>query len=155
MAVVAVVAGILAALAMPSMMGMQERNKINSTANRVKGVLREAQQSAVRKGQSCTVAITSTTITGSPTGCVSDPITTNDTTAQGVILKTVSSSAITDITSSYSITFSYKGNPTGDMRTYIITANSNDNNARCLAISLGVGIMRTGLWSGGSCVSTF
>lgn len=155
MAAVAMIAGILAALAMPSMMGMQERNRINSTANRVKGVLQEAQRSAIRKGQSCIVTITPTAITGSPTGCVSDPITTKDTSDQGVILKTVSSSSITSIASSYAITFSYKGNPTGDMRTYIITANNNDNNARCLAISLGVGIMRTGLWNGSSCVSTF
>ena len=149
-AVVAVIAGVLSSLAIPSMMGMMERNKLQATASRFKAVFQEAQRSAIRNGSTCTITITPTTVTGSPVGCITEPITSRDTTDKKIAIKTISGSAIADITSSYTVNFSYKGNTTSS-RTFIITPNdiANDStakNRKCLVISLGIGIMRSGDW---------
>ena len=71
----AVVAGILATLVMPSMMGMMGRSFLQSTASQVKGAFQEAQRAAIRNGSTCTVNVASTGITGSPAGCITSPVT--------------------------------------------------------------------------------
>mgnify|MGYP006293143059 CR=1 FL=1 len=160
LAVVAVIAGILASLAVPSMMGMMRNNQVSGAISQVKGTLQEAQQNAVRKGTSCSITVIESTgptagqnrvttvgtirNTVSGSGCLSSTLSLPDT----VIMRRSSTLA--------TIVFSYKGNTT-DSGT--ITLESTDGTADtastigsrqkwCLSVSNGLGIMRTGNYTG-------
>lgn len=139
MAAVAIVTGILAALAMPSMMGMKARQDLTANLGRVKGNIQEAQRAAMRKGQSCTVNLTSSGISGSPSGCISDPYTATN----GV--------SLTNSASSFN--FSYKGTTPNEIT--IILASTNTSDQKCVIISAGLGILRSGNYNGTNCVSSF
>jgi hypothetical protein len=143
MAVVSVIVGILASLAIPSMMSGIGKNQLQSTIGQVKGAIQEAQRAAIKNGQSCTVTIDTTakTITGSPAGCISSPVTlTSDITLSIPI-------------GSSPFSFSYKGNTTSDLT--IVLASTKTTFQNCLVVSSGIGIMRSGTYSGGSCNSSF
>ena len=97
MAIVSVIVGILSSLAIPSMMSAKGKNDLRSAMGQVKGAIQEAQRSAIKNGQSCTVIINPTTssasvtvsgtsvsvnaktIAGSPAGCISSTVSITDT----------------------------------------------------------------------------
>lgn len=161
----AVVAGILAALAMPSMMGMQGRNNVQAVANQVKGALQEAQRAAIRNGRSCTVSISATGVSSDNTGtnptCITSPVTASDTSSKQVRIQVPSGSDLADPATS--LTFSYKGNTTTNLTLVMASARNGGsgsrqyqtNEERCIVISSGIGIMRSGIYSGGNCTASF
>jgi prepilin-type N-terminal cleavage/methylation domain-containing protein len=145
MAIVSVVVGILASLAIPSMMSGMGKNDLKSAMGQVKGAIQEAQRSAIKNGVSCTVNInpTAKTVTGSPAGCISSPVSIPNNTEI----------TFTTPTAATSLIFSYKGNTTTDL---IVALQSAKTSQRyCLAVSSGIGIMRTGTYSGTTCTSAF
>lgn len=132
--------GILSAIAAPSLLGMLNRNKVTSALDEVQGALREAQREAMRKGQQCTVTLNSTT--GKVTGpCL---VTGDRTLPSGVILATNLTSATV---LSSTVTFSFRGN-TNDSIKIVLYSNDSNQQKNCLLISDGLGIMRTGKYSG-------
>jgi prepilin-type N-terminal cleavage/methylation domain-containing protein len=153
MAVVSVIVGILASMAIPSMMSGMGKNQLQSSMGQVKGAIQEAQRAAIKNGQSCTVTITGTTVSGSPAGCISSPITSNDTSGKEISLKILSSGSLVTPPSGTEIVFSYKGNTTNTIT--IVLASTKTTTQTCLAISSGIGIMRSGTYSGGNCNSSF
>ncbi|MFM7577372.1 MAG: Tfp pilus assembly protein FimT/FimU [Microcystaceae cyanobacterium] len=100
MAAVAIITGVLAALTVPSMIGMQARTDLQGTASQIKGAFQEAQRSAIRRGATCTVNVVATGITGDPPGCISSPVTLN----------TSKTTLTTDPTATSSFQFDFKGN---------------------------------------------
>lgn len=159
MAVVAMIAGILAALSMPSMVGMQARTDLQGTSSQIKGSFQEAQRSAIRRGAACTVNVTTTGITGSPAGCISSPVTLDTT-------KTTLTSNVTNPASlPWTFQFDFKGNPSFTGLTLpstsdgqglmIILSRTNTSDQRCIVVASGIGIMRSGLYSGGNCIASF
>lgn len=132
MAVVAVIAGILSALAIPSMVGMQGRSELRDATNRVKAALQEAQRNAIKRGGSCTVTMTSTTVTASPAGCLSSPV-----------------NFPSSITQSFNnvglnLVFTYKGNTTLGRTTVIESSKTAER--RCIVTSNGIGLFRSGTY---------
>ena len=148
MAIVSVIVGILASMAIPSMMSGMGKNQLQSSMGQVKGALQEAQRSAIKNGQSCTVNInpTARTVTGSPAGCISSPVSIPD---KDEI------TFITPTTTSTPLIFSYKGNPDNASELIIALQSAKTSQKYCLAVSSGIGIMRSGTYSGGSCNSSF
>jgi prepilin-type N-terminal cleavage/methylation domain-containing protein len=134
MAIVSVIVGILASMAIPSMMSGMGKNQLQSSMGQVKGAIQEAQRAAIKNGQSCTVTLTtgtSATVTGS-TGCVSSPVTL------------ASDITLSIPTGSSPFSFSYKGNTTSDLN--IVLASTKTTQQYCLVVSSGIGIMRSGVY---------
>jgi len=147
MAIVSVIVGILASLAIPSMMSGMGKNQLQSSMGQVKGALQEAQRSAIKNGISCTVNInpTTRTVTGSPAGCISSPVNIPNNTEI----------TFTTPTAATSLIFSYKGNPNNTSELIIALQSAKTSQRYCLAVSSGIGIMRTGTYSGTTCTSSF
>ena len=169
MAIVSVIVGILASLAIPSMMSGMGKNQLQSSMGQVKGAFQEAQRSAIKNGQSCAVIINPTTattsvtvtisgtstsvsagaksITGTPAGCISSPVSIPDKDEITFITPTTSTPLI----------FSYKGNPHNANELIIALQSAKTSQKYCLAVSSGIGIMRTGTYnsSTSNCTSSF
>ena len=161
MAIVSVIVGILSSLAIPSMMSAKGKNDLRSAIGQVKGAIQEAQRSAIKNGQSCTVIINPTTstasvtvsgtsvsvnaktIAGSPAGCISSTVSIPD----------KDEITFTTPTAATSFVFSYKGNTTTTLNIALQSAKTTQK--YCLAISSGIGIMRSGTYDGTNCNSSF
>lgn len=132
---VVIIISILSAIAAPGLLGMLNRNKVNTALDQVQGALQEAQREAMRKSQSCTVTLDSTNskITSS---CL---VTGDRTLPSGVVLATNLDPS--------TVTFSFRGNTTTS-GTIVVYSNDSNQQKKCLVISNGLGIMRAGKYSG-------
>jgi Tfp pilus assembly protein FimT len=155
MAVVSVIVGILASITIPSMVSLMAKNSLESSMSQVKGAIQEAQRSAIKNGQSCTVTINTSakTVTGSPVGCITSPVTLNADTTVTTSPPPPSPSTTT------AFLFSYKGNPNNSTNDFtgltMILGSTKTSTQRCLVISAGIGIMRSGTYENNSCTSSF
>ena len=159
MAVISVIVGILASTTIPSMVSLMAKNSLQSSMSQVTGAIRETQRAAIKKGQSCTVNLTQTTpnkVEGSPVGCITSPVTlSSDITLSAVSISSSSPPTVTALTLPQSLIFSYKGNPNNTDELVIILRNSTKTvDQRCLAISPGIGIMRSGNYENNSCIAS-
>ena len=134
-----IVAGILAAIAMPSLIGLYNNGKVKQGLSVLEGALQEAQALARKKSQSCTVDINTdtepATISATPANC----LTTNRTLPDGVGL-------YTDLDPTQ-IQFSFKGN-TNENGIIIVSMSDDSGEKKCLLVSEGLGILTTGTYDG-------
>lgn len=134
--IVAVIA-ILLAIAAPSFLAFLNRAKIVDAIGKVQGALKEAQTEAIRKSKSCSVALKTAD------GKLSSPclVTGDRVLPEGV-------SMVTNVPGgSPEIRFSFRGNTTSSGKVVVYMEDGSDSK-KCLVISNGVGIMRTGDYSG-------
>ncbi|QHV00453.1 GspH/FimT family pseudopilin [Synechocystis sp. CACIAM 05] len=150
MGVVVVIVGILASLAMPSFGKMQARNQLRGTMSQVQSAIQEAQKNAIKRGTSCTVVITPSSGASPATvaqasgnnGCVPNPVT----------IPTTTGITFSQPNTATNVQFSYKGNPSASTdQTIVLSHEITSLEPRCLVISSGIGIMRSGYLQGGSC----
>ncbi len=134
--VIVVIIGILSAIATPSLLGMLNRNKVSNALDQTQGALQEAQREAMRKSQQCTVTL-DTTNSKVTSPCLS---TGTRTLPSGIAIAT-------NLPSS-TVTFSFRGNTTNSGKIVVYDLNDSNQQKRCLVISNGLGIMRTGKYSG-------
>ncbi|MEM7758913.1 MAG: GspH/FimT family protein [Cyanobacteria bacterium P01_A01_bin.40] len=136
--IVLIILGIVAAISVPNFFALLSRYQVNNALEQLLGGIRETQQQAMHQGILCTVNIDINTkrLTGSPNGCLlNERNIDNDITIR------------TNIPGANpNITFSPKGNTTR-MGTIVLSSNSTDLQ-KYFVISLGLGIMRTGDYSG-------
>ncbi len=147
MAVVSVIVGILASITIPSMVGLMAKNSLESSMSQVKGAIQEAQRSAIKNGQSCTINLSATAVSSTNTStniCMTSPVSLSS----GMTL-----SVPTGSTMPSTFSFSYKGNTATDLT--LILSSTKTSTQRCLVISAGIGIMRSGTYSGTTCTSSF
>lgn len=161
--------GILSAISAPSFLGLLNRSKVNNAVAQVQGALQEAQREAIRKSKICTVYVPDKTYLPSgsylPYGSelISNCFVTNDKTSKGLSSsgipdglpsKTLDVVAIaTNLTTSLptdpkQITFSFRGNTTTEGKFVLYMPENFTQEKRCLVISNGIGLMRTGKYSG-------
>ena len=133
-----VVIGVIAAIAAPNFLGLLNRIKVNSSLEQLVGAIRETQRLAMREGKRCRININPSTkiLTATPSNCLLNTRTIDD----NVIIRTNLSGATPNIS------FSHKGNTT-KMGTIVLSSNFIDTQ-KCFVISLGLGIMRTGNYTG-------
>lgn len=134
MLIIVAVIGILAAISAPSFLAWLNRKKVEDSLVQVQGALKVAQREAIRKSTTCTVTLSTSSVT-SP--CL---VTGDRTLPTGVELST-------DISLS-KITYSFRGNTANGGTTVLRMPDGSTSEQRCLVTSVGVGLMRTGNYSG-------
>ncbi len=132
--IVAVIIGILAAIAVPNLLGLLSRNRVNEALAQIEGAIQESQRQAIRQGKQCRVNIDDSTniISGDPSDCLFNTREIDD----SIIIRTNLSGTPP------SILFSAKGSTTKS-GTIVVLSNTT-NLQKCFVISLGLGIARTG-----------
>lgn len=141
----------MAALAFPSMAGMQGRSNLRSTMSAVEAAFQEAQRNAIKKGVTCELTINPTAriigLISSPpasmTGCLSTSISIPA--SDGITLALHVPNTTTLSTANTNIAFSYKGNTTAS-QTIVLSSPTRTSDVRCLRISGGLGLMRSGYY---------
>lgn len=136
---VSIMIGILAAIAAPSLFGLLSRYRVNEGLSQIEGAIKEAQRQAIRQGKSCTVEINTSgnTVRAFFTSDPSSNCLLNDRKiADSIDIETNLSGTPP------SIIFSYNGSTTKAGK--IVVSSSGSNLKKCFAISIGLGITRTG-----------
>jgi len=144
-ATVVVVIGILAAISAPSLLGWYNRTKVNSAMNEVRGALQQAQREAMRKSKPCTVTLgtsdnppTVSAVNSSGDSCVINRELQNG----------VEMSSNIDSSGSREIEFNIRGG-TGDRGKIVLhMADASTQEKKCIVLSAGIGLMRSGNYSG-------
>jgi len=138
MLVVTAIVGIMAAISAPNLLGSQRDNQAKEVFSKIRGALIEAQTNANRKSSSCTVTITTSSISGTPAGCVLEPTTFD--------------SSVVSVTSTggLSIAYDFQGD-TGNAQTIQVAPKDGSGNpilekSRCIVISSNLGMIRTGFY---------
>ncbi|MCG9893762.1 MAG: prepilin-type N-terminal cleavage/methylation domain-containing protein [Thermosynechococcaceae cyanobacterium MS004] len=151
-----VVVGVIAAVAAPSLSAWLTNTKIKDTAIKIEGALKEAQSSAVKKGRSCTVMITAQKVSAvkfdAVTGVASPdrecmPTGERDFADQANVVGLVGTGGGSGTT----VTFSLRGTTpiTQDTGAVLVRRTDSDSNQviKCLVVSSGIGIIRTGTYA--------
>jgi prepilin-type N-terminal cleavage/methylation domain-containing protein len=139
--VVVIILGIFAAISVPNLTGLFAQNQVKQGFEAVESAIKEAQRQAMRRGKRCKIKIDQTTGTidvkspdgdGNYSGCLLSERELPD----GVVVKTNYRTPV--------ITFSYRGNTNSAGTIVVYNSNGRTKAQKCLAISLGLGIMRNG-----------
>jgi type II secretory pathway pseudopilin PulG len=136
--IILTIAGVVAAIAAPNLMGFLNRNKVYDALDQVRGALQEVQREAMRSGKSCVVTI-NTTNRSITSPCL---VTGTRTMPDGVAIATNLSGTPP------TIQFSFRGNTTTSGTIVVFSSDNATNQKGCFVISNGLGIMRTGDYTG-------
>lgn len=140
-----IVAGVLAAMSLPSLLGILKGNELKSAQEQVVNALRDAQRQAVRRSQKCTITIDNS----------GDPVrisVKNATTDKGCLSSTdpfLPKGVRVTSNSDYDFTYSFKGNTT-NAKTLTLSSSSSKQQ-RCIVVSMHLGILRTGIVQNNIC----
>lgn len=141
--IVVVLVGILAAIGIPSILANLERSKMDAALTTIRGALEEAQKISTKKGKACDVIVDTTNkvVTSEPLDClITGPRTLDK-----------SLTIATNPASSPTLSFSFKGNTVSEAALVIyVTESPQAPNKRCLFITQGTGILRTGIYNSDS-----
>lgn len=143
MIVTAVVAGVLMAVAVPSLVGLLNQTRVNDGLRQVESALKEGQRQAMRLGRSCTVTLDATNnqITGNPVQCLAGSKTVDD------VLEfkgDVAGGSATNI----AITFSRKGNTIGARTIAVYRDGITNGVQKCVILTSGLGGVKSGIYTG-------
>lgn len=132
------IVGIIAAIASPNFLGLLSRIRVNNALQELLGAVKETQRLAMRHGKSCRIDINlNTNILNTTNNKCSFSKRKID---EKIIIRTNLSG------STPNIPFSHKGTTT-KMGTIVLSSELTDIQ-KCFVISLGLGIMRTGNYTG-------
>lgn len=144
MIVTVIVAGVIAAITAPSLVGWLNRNQVNEAQRQVESALKEAQRQAIRRGKSCSVTITpglNATISSSDNCLLSQRNFGTNTSVGGDKVSINANDGEANI-----INFSHKGIP--DIQKVIVINSSLNSTQKCVAIADGIGRIITGTYTG-------
>lgn len=130
--------GIMAAIAVPSLLGFVNRAQVEKEFSKLRAMLYLTQRNAMRNSESCTMFL--------PTNNVADGILTSNCSLTGS--KTLENvNIIYNRANSKKVNFNFRGN-TGSLRTIVVYSELT-NWKRCMVISNGIGMMRSGVYTHG------
>lgn len=135
--VIVAIISILTAIATPSFFSLLSRKKVDDALAKVQGSLQEAQTEAIRKSRTCTVIVPEGNNVTLTSACLITGSRTLDEVAISSNLPLASKQ----------ITFSFRGN-TINSGTIVLAKSDGSGQRRCLIISNGIGLMRTGTYTG-------
>ncbi|NCJ06872.1 type II secretion system protein [Synechococcales cyanobacterium C] len=151
-AIIVVIIGILAAISIPSFLNWLNLKRVDDALARAEGAFKETQREAIKRSQTCSLNIpdgTNPVIRGT---C----LVTGARTFEGIEFR------YSPTTPSWVVIYDFKGrNPVNSAGTLVLSLpNDGTSYQRCLVISSGIGLMRSGHYSGapgttiaGSCQS--
>lgn len=136
--VVLFIISIVAAIASPNFSGLLGRIQVNTSLDRLVGAIKETQRQAMRLGKSCRININPNTneVFTTSNNCLLNKREID----KSINIRTNLSGSIPNIY------FSHKGSTT-KMGTIVLSSDLTDTQ-KCFVISLGLGIMRTGNYTG-------
>ncbi len=150
MLVTVIVAGILAAITGPSLVGLINRNQVKEAQRQVEMALKEAQRQAMRRGKSCQVTINSTskTLSANPRECLPtyNDRHTGGTVATGTLVGKDDVFITANDGESNTISFTHKG--TTNIQKTIVVYSNLSNEKKCIVIADTLGTIRTGNYTG-------
>ena len=135
-----VIIGIVAAIAAPNLLGLMNATRVKQGIAQVEGAIKEGQKQAIRLGKRCQVnidtankRITAQTVEATPVNCLLNNRELND------------SLEIETNDTDTAIIFSSKGTPDNTTESiFVVHMPNGTSERRCLVITPGLGIMRTG-----------
>lgn len=145
--VVFIMVGVLAAISAPSFLSWLESRRVAQAMAQLEGALREAQREAMRSNSTCQINIpagANPTITATPVGCLP----TGPRSLENVTVRRNS-----DADGLHQIRFGFQGR-TPNTGTAVVALTANPTLQRCLVMSAGLGIMRTGIYSASDTTGT-
>lgn len=143
--------GIISAIAAPSFMTWVNNKKIEDVAMSIEGALKEAQSTAIRKNKTCSVVVTSTTVSTPDAGCL--PSGTRQIQEREVMWSNRNLTiAGTGGASGTTATFTSIGTTivSPSTTTFVIYRTDGASNGRrkCVVVSSGIGIIKNGRFTG-------
>ena len=135
--------GGLSAIAAPNMSRFLHKAKVEDALLRLQGALRETQNEAIRRNQSCTMTITP----GVDQSISGDCLVTGDRPLKGIQVFHNSAGGA----SPWTVTFDSRGrnHNVDDKGTIVLTIPGRPNLApQCLVLSIGIGLHRIGQYEG-------
>jgi prepilin-type N-terminal cleavage/methylation domain-containing protein len=139
MIVIVVVIGVLAAIAAPNLSQWLRQKEVDEALGQIDLVLQETQSEAVKRNQSCRL-----TLSRDPNSPLSGNCLLSNRTLKGVVLN---HSRTPD---DWTITFNFKGENRSvgnNPGTLWLTSPNGNVRAKCLVISVGIGLRRVGQYS--------
>jgi prepilin-type N-terminal cleavage/methylation domain-containing protein len=134
--VVVVIMGVMAAISAPNLLGSKRDQQAKEVFSKIRDTLIEAQTNANRLSSNCTVTITTTSMTGSPSGCVLE-----STTIDSNVVSVTSTGGL-------SITYDFRGNTSQSQTIKVAPKDFSGNpitaNTRCIFVAPRLGMIRTG-----------
>jgi prepilin-type N-terminal cleavage/methylation domain-containing protein len=169
MAITVVVIGVLAAIAAPSFQKWQQQKKVDQAVIILDNVIRETQGEAVKRSQNCDLVVredfnpqSSGAIALVSGNCI---ISTRELEFVGIRLWHTPGSGTPDSPcpsptsnpSLWTITFNARGEnrqPPNGPGTAIFCIPNTDIQPKCIVMSVGIGLRRSGRWSRRQCITT-
>ncbi len=145
----AAMVSVIAAIAVPSLVGMLNRYRVQESMREVEGAIKEAQKQAIRNRRTCEIIFNTTTVDGETREFI-----TTDAANNGCLLsnRTLYSN-ITIAGAPAKITFSSKGNTDNASQGIIIISHSDTNTEKCVQIEGLFGNVTTGNYDGTNCIT--
>jgi prepilin-type N-terminal cleavage/methylation domain-containing protein len=147
------IVGILIAIAAPSLLAMQAGVNINNSLEKVRSTLELSQIETIKKKKNCTVAFTQDAVTSKPmitSGCLIGFESVDS--SGNPVVKLDSGVTMTKIPNTWDGQVVYNNSGLTQSAGTIILGSSDTYVQKCLTISAGIGLLRTGTYSNGSCV---
>lgn len=153
-----VLIGIMAAITGPSMLGFFARSKVSSAQSELLGILQEAQKSSIRSSVNCSLTFPATnsrssdstnevlTISASPASCIP----AGDVSLEEVQIRHNAAdvhavyNGTTELTAEL---FDFQGSTDEFISSelvFVISNEDNENFQKCIVVSDGLGLIRTG-----------
>lgn len=136
------ITGILAGIGTPSLMAMIQGDQVRQGLDQIQLALQDAQKRAIQSSKKCTLVIKTN---GSPNIDIQD---SNSKHCLGGVEKNLPNSVAMTTTdgTETTIRFSFKGNMAGTGKTIVVKPAKGKGDKRCLVITQGLGIMRSGIY---------
>ena len=134
--IVLAIVGIIAAISIPNVLAIYQRQQLNNAVNMVFSALQEAQQRAIERNHSCIVTFDagqSKILANGSNHCL---VTGDRSLPIGITLAHTGSS---------SISYGAKGNTT-DNRTILLNLRNSAKAPKCVVVSAPIGILRQGTY---------
>lgn len=146
-AIIALVIGIIGAVSLPSFLSLLNARRVDQGLSNLDSALKQIQLEAVRQSRDCTITI--------PSG--SNPVIASTTNCLRIGSQTLTgiNLASSAATSPLTITFDFKGRPSNTTeQTVVLSLANGEGTKKCLVIAPGIGISRTGTYSGTGTVAS-
>lgn len=139
--------GIIAAISAPNLMALLSHHRVRNAMVIINGAVKEAQRQAIRQGINCVVTLDAVnrTMTGNPASCLPEQRVIDDSPESSDEV-TIRSNIAPPPATVFNISFSSKGNTTTG-GTIVVSSDATDTQS-CFVISNGLGITRTGDYTG-------
>jgi type II secretory pathway pseudopilin PulG len=129
---IVILLGIVGSITAPHFWKMYKEFEVNQAFNDLQGALQEAQRHAIKKSQTCTITLDKTTkkVIGS-SGCLLEE-------------RNFPKSVTIEHTGNSTVSFNFRGETNVSSAKTIVLHDANQSNKKCLSISAGIGLMRSG-----------